>query len=97
MIVLSGKKAGSPITQTAPMTAPAVEPMPPMTMMATSDSETPTTKGESLNEIALGGPGQQPAAEAGDEPGQGERPQLGQRSGARCSWPPRRRCRARPA
>ena len=60
MIVLSGKKAGSPITHTAPMTAPAVEPMPPITIMATSDSETVTTKGESLNEIPCTAPASRP-------------------------------------
>ncbi len=41
---LSGQKAGSPTIQTAPITAPARLPRPPMTAIATSANESSTRK-----------------------------------------------------
>ena len=43
-VSLSGNNAGSPITQTEPMTAPARLPRPPMTAIDTSVSESSTRK-----------------------------------------------------
>ena len=42
--LLLGKKAGSPMTHTAPITAPLIEPKPPMTTIATRVSESLTKK-----------------------------------------------------
>ena len=41
---LSGKNAGRPITHSAPSSGPTIEPMPPITTMPTSFSESSTRK-----------------------------------------------------
>ena len=45
--LLLGQKAGSPMTQMAPSTAPVRPPSPPMTAMDTSASESGTVKNRS--------------------------------------------------
>ena len=74
---LSGQNAGRPTTHSAPMTAPARLPSPPITAIATSVNESSTRKNRSRVADRDDEPAEQRAAEPGDEAADRERGELG--------------------